>query len=89
MKIKYQIELADNGMIVRRPEVGEVRCFEYKDGEYGRDYAAVAQWIGEDILEDMLESPDIQNEIKALMQRTGSDGINDFEINVDIQPITK
>ena len=89
MKTEYQIELADNGMIVRRPGVGEVKVFEYVDNEYGRSEEAIAKWIGEDILDDMLESPEIKDEIKNEMQRTGADGINDFEISVIIKPIAK
>lgn len=86
MKAKYEIELADNGMIVRRPDEGEVRCIEYAKADDVRDIAPVAQWIGEDILDDMLESPEIQNEIRSLC---GDDGTNDFEIIVEIKPVLK
>ena len=58
MKTKYNIELANNGMIIRRKDYGD----------------------------DMLESPDVQDEIKNLMQQTDDDGINDFEIIVEIKP---
>lgn len=89
MKVKYEIELADNGMIVRRPDIGEVRCIEYKECENERSIAPVAQWIGEDILDDMLESPIIKKEINNLMKNDDSDGINDFEIIVEIKPVLK
>lgn len=86
MKTKYQIELADNGMIVRRPEAGEVRCIEYVEADDVRDIAPIAQWLGEDIIDDMLESPDMRKEIKSLC---GEDGTNDFEIIVEIKPVLK
>ena len=86
MKTKYQIELADKGMIVRRPDEGEVRCIEYAEADDVKGIAPIAQWIGEDIIDDMLESPDIHKEIKSLC---GEDGTNDFEITVEIKPIVK
>ena len=89
MKHRYEIELADNGMIIRRPDIGEVRCIEYTEKESERSIAPCAQWIGEDILDDMLESPDVLEECNKLMQRTGADGINDYEIIVEIKPIVK
>lgn len=89
MKTRYQIELADNGMILRRLEIGEVRVFEYADGKCERSDAAIAKWIGEDILDDMLESPDIKSEVDDIVRRTGCDGINDFEISVEIKPLVK
>lgn len=89
MKSRYEIELADNGMIVRRPDLGEVRCIEYVDREGERSIAPIANWIGEDILDDMLESPDIQEEIRHLCQKTGEDGTDNFEIIVEIRPVIK
>ena len=89
MKAKYEIELADNGMIVRRPDIGEVRCIKYKECENERSIAPVAQWIGEDILDEMFESPIIKEEINNLMKNEDSDGINDFEIIVEIKPVLK
>lgn len=86
MKTKYQIELANNGMIFRRPDVGVVCCFEYAEADDVRKIAPIAQWIGEDIIDDMLESPDIRNEIKSLC---GEDSTNNFEITVEIKPIVK
>lgn len=86
MKTKYQIELADNGMIVRRPDEGVVYCIEYAGADDVRKIEPIAQWIGEDIIDDMLQSPDIRKEIKSLC---GEDGTNDFEITVEIKPIVK
>ena len=89
MKSKYQIELANNGMVIRRSDIGEVVCFEYKEGNSEGIYEPIAKWIGEDILGDMLDSPQILDEVKKLMEQTGSEGINDFEIAVEIKPISK
>lgn len=89
MEIRYEIELANNGMIVRRPEIGEVRCIEYIEKEREISITPVANFIGEDILDDMLESPDMKEEIHHLCQRTGEDGINNFEIIVKIKPVVK
>lgn len=89
MKIKYLVELADNGMIVRREDIGELRVIEYDESENERSIAPVAKFLGEDILDDMLESPQIQEETKKLISQTDIDAVNDFEIEVVIRPIIK
>ena len=89
MRTKYQIELADNGMIVRKDDFGEIRVFEYDDSNVNGKYSPISLWIGDDIIDDMLESPDIQEEIEKLLQRTGEDCVNDFEITIEIKPIIK
>lgn len=89
MSTKYQIELADNGMIIRREDSGDIRVFEYIEKDDERDIASIAQWIGEDILDDMLESPDMKEESEKLLQRTGEDCINNYEICVELKPIIK
>lgn len=86
MKTNYQIELADNGMIVRRGDIGAANVFEYIENKH---YGNIAKWIGEDILDDMLESPEMMDEIKNLLQQTGGDSVNDFEISVEIKPVIK
>lgn len=88
MKTKYEIELADNGMVVRRRDIGVVCCFEYLKDEK-KKLEPIANWLGGDILDDMLESPDIRKELKCLMQETVEDGVDNFEISVEIKPIIK
>jgi len=89
MKTKYLVELADNGMIVRREDIGELRVIEYDESENERSITPVAKFLGEDILDDMLESPQIQEETKKLISQTDIDAVNDFEIEVVIRPIIK
>jgi hypothetical protein len=89
MKTKYLVELADNGMIVRREDIGELRVIEYDESDNERSITPVAKFLGEDILDDMLESPQIQEETKKLISQTDIDAVNDFEIEVVIRPIIK
>mgnify|MGYP007022096052 CR=1 FL=1 len=86
MKTNYQIELADNGMIVRRNDIGCVNVFEYLEEEH---YHNIGRWLGMDILDDMLESPEIKDEIKNFMKCNTGDGVNHFEIIVEIKPVIK
>lgn len=89
MKTKYEIELADNGMVVYRKDIGTLMCFEYADAEDGKkDTDPIARWIGDDILDDMLNNPDVKENIETLVNNPGG-FINNYEISVEIRPVIK
>lgn len=87
MKTKYEIELVDNGMVVHRKDIGTLMCFEYAEGGK-KDTDPIARWIGDDILDDMLNNPEVKENIEALVQNP-EDYINNYEISVEIRPVIK